>query len=476
MKFSLELTNFKQHKELKQDFESGNIYVVGGPNDIGKTHFLEAIKVIATGVPGKKNNVSFGESEGTVKGEIEFDSAKGKKYIVKWDFTEDKNKFIIIDPETNVHKSTSRNNIIAELFQYNMFTIDEWFGWGLTSEGRKKQAEIILNLLPQEARDEFLSIEADVNPSFGNKFKERTEINKDYDAAKKLLDNSKLSDEDKAKIDKWEKGLKLTLQSLKDSLEEELKSDKSSKKEKLETLKKSMSEAMDEDLLIDEKFESEAQEVQNEIQRLQNKLVTMKEGYKTTKKRYKEKIEAMDIMIESLEEEINKDSKEKVDINVLKERIAKGETYKEEVTKLLSIQETYELNVKKAQELRDKSEKLTETIEKLRERKKAIIEENKLPVDNISIEDGECLYIDKDGNTMPFVKDAVSYAKGGMTIIRLMAHLNKELPIWLVGSAESYDKNRLEELHKIVEEYNGIMFLDKVIFDAESLTIECLEK
>jgi hypothetical protein len=465
MNLNLEFKNFKKIKDFSHEFQSGNVYVVGGPNNIGKTTFLQGLSTLATGIARKTDNVSFGEENGQVKGQFSFDGANGGNYLVKWDFTSDTNKFVIIDPDTNVHKSTSRNNVIADIFKYNSFTIDEWFGWGLTAEGRKKQAEIILNLLPDIAREEYLKIENEVSPKFGTLYGSRTIINKEYEAAKSIVDQFKLTPEEKEKITKVETAKNL-LYTYEQQLEKILANNPTKLSENLKTTKDAI---LQNNLFIDSAKE-DIDDITQQIKSLEEKKVkrlSELKGFENIMPDLKDK------NIKALEDVNNcKDLGNEFEV---RERITSGKAFIEAVRNIEAKDKSYTENKKVAQVKFDELQILDADIKKKRERKEAIIEENKLPVENISIEDGECFYVDGN-NYIPFTKDSVSYSEGGMIIIKLMAHLNQALPIWLIGSAESYDNTRLPELLNIAKQYNGIIFMDRVIADSEQeLSINILE-
>lgn len=465
MNLSVEFKNFKKIKDFQGDFISGNVYVVGGKNDQGKTTFLQGIAAIATGNPAKNNCVSFGEDKGQVKGQFDFSAANGGVYTVKWDFTAETNKFVLIDPDTNILKSTPRANVIGDIFKYNAFTIDEWFGWGLTAEGRKKQAEIILNLLPEDARLEYDSIEAEISPKGGVLFLQRASASKEYDAAKIVVDTFKPTVAEIESL-KTLAAAKKQLGEIEVELETALASDLPVLKLKQENAITAVDNCQKD---IDNTLR-DIDEITDEMEKLR-KLLTEKQSHKKT-------LDAELIILKEAVTNINSEIKNippVTDSEALRERIKKGKEYIKSIEDIENKNTNYE-NAKKTAVLKfDEYDSLDADIKVKRERKAAIIEENKLPVENITIEDGECFYIDGE-NYIPFVKDSVSYSAGGMIILKLMAFLNKNLPIWLIGSAESYDNDRLPIICDIAKQYNGIIFMDRVIPESEDgITINALE-
>lgn len=466
MKLNLEISNYKKIKDFKGEFESGNIYVIGGKNNQGKTTFLQGLAALATGVPKKVDNVSFGETKGFIKGQFDFESATKGLYTVKWDFESDKNKFVIIDQDTNVIKCTPRNNAIAEMFKYNSFTIDEWFGWGLTSEGRKKQAEIIFNLLPIELQEEYKTIEAKVSEKGGTLFSDRAEVSKKYDAAKIVLDKFKPTDEELA-LQAKRTDATVGLTKLETQLESQLNSEKPILELQLTQARIDSEKNMDDALDLKESI----QEIEAEILRLQQNRDKYQKSLDEKTAIQKE----LDKVVEIVAAKIEALPKEEQTVDVLRERISKGKDFIKSIDNIDSKVLNYKNAQKEAQVYLDSYTSFDEEIKSLRERKKAIINDSELPIENITIEDGECFYKEGD-NLIPFIKDSLSYSEGGIIILKLLAHLNKDLPIWLLGSAESYDNDRLAKFANIAQEYDGIIFLDRVIPDSEEgLTVNILE-
>lgn len=450
MNLTIFIKNFKKIKDLEQSFQSGNIYVIQGSNDIGKSTFLQAIRILATGENKNSNNVSFGANDGHIKGEFELDGADNNRYVVKYDFSKEKNTFTLIDPTTKVHKSTSRNNVIADIFKYNSFTVEEWFGWGLTSEGRKKQAEILLNLLPDDAKKEYLDIETKVNTKNGILYKERTEINSKYEYSK---NNIEVLNAEETKLIKEKGNYEKVLLELKTNLESASNSERTILEYDLKSKEVDKTNQL---FLINE--------LETEIARLTKQLTETKEKYLNTL----EEIDKINTKLKDIPV-VN------INIEETKQRIQKGEELLKQVAVAESKKKRIDDMTFKTQQLYHETTAKTKEIEDLRKRKQQILEDNELPVKEISIIDGEAMYVTSDGE-VPFTKDNVSYSSGGMVIAKLMSHINKCLPIWLIGSAESYDKSRLNELQEIVKSNNGIIFLDKVEQEENTpLTIKCIE-
>ncbi len=82
----LELTNYRNHKNLKLEFSSETTLITG-ENGSGKTNIIEAINLLSTGKGFKagfdKEVVNFNEESATVKGQVEKDAKNGEKSDLK---------------------------------------------------------------------------------------------------------------------------------------------------------------------------------------------------------------------------------------------------------------------------------------------------------------------------------------------------------------------------------------------------------
>lgn len=452
-KITVEIKNYCKIKDLKYTFEGGNIYVIGGGNDQGKSTLLRALKILSTGLNPNNNNVSFGEEEGFLKGEFNLIGANKGKYVVKHDFDKEEGKFLLIDPETKPHKSNSRTNIIADIFKYNAFTIDEWFAWGITAEGRKKQAQIILNLLPEDQRKMYLDSVARVNSKNGTLYTSRTTKNVEKDTLSKIVSEYKITEDEEKKLLNEEKGKKQL-----EEYKKKKEASNSAEKGRLEQEQISLRNTNTE-------LEASIGNLKTQIEKLQQDIIDNQKKIENNKKRYD------DINVELAQFA----GVSEADMRELDKRIKAGEEFIASVTAIKTKKENYENHNKKLQNLSHEIEEINQKMEADKALMKKILTDSKLPVGELAIVDNEAMYVTPEGEMVPFVKDNVSYSAGGMVILKLMQHLNKNLPLWLVGSAESYDDGRLEEFEKLVKANGGIMLMDRVVPEAGMpLTITCL--
>ena len=139
----LELLNFQVIKEFNADFD-GNVYLITGDNELGKSTLLKAIGALLTGE--RDSVLSKGESKGFAKMVIGDD---GDEYEVSLNFTEANPRGTLSIKSKSGMKS---NNVsmLQSIFGYQDFDAVEFARWSETAEGRRKQIEVVKNLLPED--------------------------------------------------------------------------------------------------------------------------------------------------------------------------------------------------------------------------------------------------------------------------------------------------------------------------------------
>lgn len=145
----IRIQNIRAIKDLSIDFpENGGLILLKGDNMTGKSTSLSLIKSILTA----NNKPPIGK--GSVLGE--FVAADGNTYT------------ITMDTEPNITGSRyfmgidkfkqARIRDIASLFKYNPDTVEEFISYGLTSEGRRKQRDIVVKTLGDDTYNEYIKM------------------------------------------------------------------------------------------------------------------------------------------------------------------------------------------------------------------------------------------------------------------------------------------------------------------------------
>lgn len=422
--------NYKLLEDKRFLLKGSAIYFVQGPNRVGKTSFLNALAAIQGAKETTKEPVTRGKEDGY--NEFVIPGADGKMYTIKHTFDNQKNKFIAIDEEGNKISSVTD---IRKIFNYTHFTVDDFFRLSTTSEGRRKQKEIILQLLTEKEKTKY----GELDDLESVRYNERTSINRDKEVQEATLKSSSVTDED-------------------------IKS--------LETL-----EITEKEIVKYEPYKVKLHELDKEISASDNKVkrlqVTIDEIKKNLKQHEEELANENKALFEDMallkgfEEELNikliiNDEVQTLEFDEMCNQLNSSKTALQGIS---YKKKSYDDTTEKLKEINSKWNELNETIEKIRSEKSEIISKSNLPLDNISFEDG---YLTVDGFT--FTEDQVCESDGIILVAKIMSEINPG-PIQLIGDASVLDFNRLEELNKIAEDKGKVLFVDEVVRDLKSIRV-----
>lgn len=471
--------NYKKIENFEQEFSSGCLYFVRGGNEQGKTSFINNIKDILTAQSTAKNPVTFGKESGTSV--LQFLGGDGQQYSIRVDYDKDgKAEFSITYPNMDRSKKVSD---IRSWAKFNPFTVDEWMAWSLTAEGRRKQTEIIQQFIPEELQKELAEIDTKINSKNGTIYKLRTEAGKALDTAKGVLKSFEITPEEQKAIDAFDSTVNavLWLENKKSELEKILNQQESKEelhKEKLRSIENLKQERVDKD----REFEDGIKSCDDQIKELKEKIKQLEESKKKGQSQWEEYKAKNDAKLAELQSELKVGGEDSIQIgNVTKdlaeinEKLIAGKAFMDKGklanSKKASLQEARE-SAKRAQKAYDKYDS---EIEEARIRKTTIYSESKLPVDDIEVIDGET-FLRIEDNFVPFTESDISYSTAGKIVAKILAKLNKNTGIILLGKSAEYDKKSLDELAKIAEEENCFMFCDYVMDDGAELEVVVHEK
>lgn len=486
MKVEFEIINYKKIRKMNGELQSGNLYFIQGGNEKGKTSFIQAILSLLEGKTKNKQKITHGAKDGKVQ--AKFEGADGETYVIRIDMKQNGDKFTIIKPDMTV---SNKRTDLATIFGYNSFTVDDWFGWGLTAEGRKKQAEIIKSIMPESAIKELNEINIDVDTKNGLLFLERQDIGRDIKRLKGALESTEKPTEVKDKetalqaIRKWENQQVEIAEEIK---KVEIK--KANHNSLIEQEQMSRKAIDDKRLLIENtnaNYDNNVQDVEEKIILLQDELEKAKERLKSLDKEHEiyekqstEELEAMEKAHNEKYKNLLNDAHEDVNakINNLKEN---NEKLLAAIQKMNGIINQFDqLTAKEAEliELETRYEDLDTAITEKRARAKEIMSDTSLPINNVGIdESGEAYFIDSDGSQLPFTEENISYSAGGIAVLKIMTYVNKKLPIWLIGNISEYDDAKKALMAKLAEQYDGIIIGDRVLEDnAKELELVVYDK
>lgn len=149
----LTLHNFQTITDFDGNF-SGNVYLVTGDNEVGKSTLLKAICALLTGE--RDAVLKNGESKGFAKAII---GDEKTEYEVKLSMTENNPRgTLTITSKTGL--KTNNVSALQSIFGYKDFDAVEFSRWSETAEGRRRQIEVVKNLLPTEVRERIEQIDS----------------------------------------------------------------------------------------------------------------------------------------------------------------------------------------------------------------------------------------------------------------------------------------------------------------------------
>jgi hypothetical protein len=416
----LHFHNYKLLKDKKFLLKGSAIYFVKGPNRTGKTSFLNALAAMQLAQEPTPEPVTRGAREGF--NEFVIPGADGGMYTIRHTFDNKVNKFLAIDQEGNKISQVTK---IREIFNYTHFTVDQFFSWSNSAEGRRKQRDIILELLPTDDQDKFNYL--DDRESL--LYTQRTDKARDKDYLEKQLPASKLSQD-----------------------EEFLLKENKNKDDEIKKLNTDLLNAVS----ASKELESVKTQITNntiEIEELQKKLTFLQEKNLGL---FKQESNFMSIYLKILGTNTLDDFKIKINQAVISNKV---------IDELRFKSKTYNELAYKVQTVKNEWEKMDVELKDIRIQKNQIISDANLPVKDISFIDG---YLNIDG--FQFDEKQVCESDGVLLIAKIMSKINPA-PIQLVGDASILDLSRLEELNKIAEEEGKIMFVDEVSRDINDLQV-----
>jgi hypothetical protein len=184
----IEVINFKNIREFKADFQTGGIYLVTGENDIGKSHLIQAILTLLTGTRSD-NNLTLGEKNGQIK--MDVDDGKGGIWEVQLKYSEANPRGTLTIGKEGDPFTSDKLTALQQIFNYTDFDAGEFLLWGKTADGRKRQVEVVKNLLPKDV----LQRMNELDQAIAVEYTQRTEHNRDVKTLETAIRQLAVTDE-----------------------------------------------------------------------------------------------------------------------------------------------------------------------------------------------------------------------------------------------------------------------------------------
>jgi len=476
MDAKIRIKNYKLHEDLEVEFKSGNMYFVLGPNGTGKTSFSQAIFDLAEGTSSNKQKLTNNKQNGFVAGTFHLDGADGETYQVLMEYKQGAaDKFLLTLPDGSTSK---RKSDIVDIFKYNKFTVDEFFAWGLTADGRRKQAEMFMKMLSADDQKLIVDIDAAINQSTGVTFLKRRDVNRDIDRVKGVINTFTLSEmehEIGVAGKNWAEE--------QEKLKEELATKKIAKgsQEATEISNKALKDAFNNAVTAKNDYEIDVKlsekRFESDINTLKEQLAEKIKEHNLYKNRSETILNEKKDAIDRYQKEYNAKHVEIEEINLesLETKIQDNAEAIEQYNAIVQKTDVHNKNLEELKELQTTYDDLNDQLDTKRRLKKDIIQEG-INIDGISFEDGELMYIDEKGVLLPFNEQNISYSAGGIIVFELMAAINQKLPIWVIGKASEYDDEKIQYLIKRAKELNGVIIGDFVDRTAEEFKIEIVDE
>lgn len=459
----LNFKNYKKLDNLEVDLSQSVVMLVKGPNDAGKSTVLQGLVTILTGKELASEPVTRGFSDGEKT--LELTSIDGKKYTLIHEFTNDKNKFYAIDENgKKIGSITDFRNI----FKYTHFTAEEFVNMSNSAEGRRKQMDLLLNVLSEQDKEAYNTQEA-----YEEKYyKERTDFGKAMETWNAELKAVNITTTDKELYARKEEIQSTYNQLLEDKVKLQSQIDNESKsKEEYDKIQASIYKIEYELTKIPLETKSSIDNINTEIIQLEAIIAQKKVQIKTLEDKERSTV------IE-LNNKFNDLFKQKKDfvipdlalieeyIKVNTERLSKG---KEVINNISYV----EKNLDKYNNAKDKVDINTkayndanEKLEQARKAKKDIVAKSDLSKFNIKFEDGY-LYVDD----FKFDSNQICTSKVYKLVARIMMSINKDCPILIMGKGSELDNNSLDELYDLAEANGRHMIYDEVDRTKEELVV-----
>ena len=434
----LELKNFQAIKDFSADF-TGDVYLVKGENEVGKSTILKSIVCLLTGE--RDAVLRNGEKNGFAKMVIGGD---GKEYTVELRFTGNDPRGTISIKAKDGMRSTNVS-MLRTILNYRNFDAEEFARWSETAEGRRKQIQVVMGLMPPEIANRIKTIDAEVLQT--KESRKAVNANVKYKETELESIKAQLSDGD---IETYTEPIDLTV-----LMQESNKA--AEQRAKAENVKMQMAS-----------LESELANIPKERERLAADLKRAKKAYEDAKAFYNRSIENVAAQEIEIKDKIGKaeqwlseyDAQPKEDAA---EKLAAAQNHnaKCQVVKMFHAKQN-EVDAE-----RTKADKLNADLDAYAKERAELVAAAKFPIDGLSFgEDGLTL------NDVPFVVGKVSDSQIMEVAARLVIASNPTVNIFRIGRGESLGAKRLQSIVNLAKENGFQGFIEQVERGQETISVE----
>lgn len=434
----LQLRNFQAIKDFDADF-TGDVYLVKGENEVGKSTILKSIVCLLTGE--RDAVLRNGEKNGFAKMVIGGD---GKEYTVELRFTENDPRGTISIKAKDGMRSTNVS-MLRTVLNYRNFDAEEFARWSETAEGRRKQIQVVMGLMPPEIANRIKTIDAEVLQI--KESRKAVNANIKYKVTELESIKAQLSDGD---TETYTAPIDLTV-----LMQESNKA--AEQRAKAENVKMQMSS-----------LEIELANIPKERERLAADLERAKKAYEDAKAFYNRSIERVAVeeteikgKIENAEQWLSEYDAQPKEDAAEKLAAAQNHNAKCQVVKMFHAKQN-EVDAE-----RTKADKLNADLDAYAKERAELVAAAKFPIDGLSFgEDGLTL------NDVPFVVGKVSDSQIMEVAAKLVIASNPTVNIFRIGRGESLGAKRLQSIVNLAKENGFQGFIEQVERGQETISIE----
>lgn len=415
---SLKVENFKK-LTLAEISPEGNVTVVGGLNESGKSSLLDSISVLLQGKAVKiKEPVRKGAKKAKITGEIKSD---------EWDAFEDLRIIRTISKAGNWSiKVTNKDG--AE-YKSPETMLRQLFGDPLDPSefirmDSKKRVEVLKKLMKLDFTE--------LDEKREKLYDERTDVNRDVSSQKSRLDEIEVYENVPDEI--------VLVSSLSKELME--KQEKNTAREKKEELLLILGADL-------QKSRDDINDIESEILKFQNKLKAAKSFNDNLKK----DIKSLSSNISTLPE---------FDLTELQTKINNAE----ETNRKIRSNKKYTEDLEIHKTTKATSSRLTNAIDEIDNNKSEQLENADFPVDGLSFTEDDVLY-----NDLPFDEKQLSSEELLKVSFATAIASDPTLKVILMRHGSFLDKNNFKLIGEMAEKANVHVFVEIVTDDIESSTI-----
>lgn len=441
----LELVNFQVIKELNADFD-GNVYFITGDNELGKSTVLKAIGALLTG--NRDAVLKNGESKGFAKMIVGDD---GEEYEVELKFTKANPRGTLSIKSKTTGMKSDNVSMLQKIFGYTDFDAVEFSRWSETTEGRRKQIEVVKSLLPEEVRTRI----AEIDTTVAGLKTERTGVNRDLKTYKSISDaaGQGLTTQDLKTYAKPKDITELMKEQAENAqLIEKAKTVRSA----LEQRKKQLEEIPERLAAAKATYEKAIEEAKKAIERTEKLYKEAIAQIESEKADYEARKANAEKWLANYEE----NNPEKLDTS---EQLRKAEEHNKKAAKVAD----YLSKKKQADDKKAEAEKMDSEIAELSTEREKLISSAKLPISGLSFSDDGLVL-----NDVPFVAGKVSDSQIMEVAAKLIIASNPTVKVFRIARGESLGEKRLQSILDLAKKEGYQGFIESVVRGQHDLIIE----